>query len=164
MTAEQAAQAMTIGSIVEAVVVVVSFGIGIHLAFRVRGLKGAVKLMAEARAYTALNISRRYDEEIGKAVADCGVAECPNCGALAQDFDGFGMIRCACGFCAHPSRDGYDLSDEPVEGMRSMRCNICGDIESEPIELTAGSKGESNGDDVEDQSSKTNGPSQGIRS
>ena len=84
----------------------------------------AIELLIIARHNTATNISTGYDED-GKPFLECGVAECPKCGAMAADYDGFGMIRCVCEFCAHPSRTGN------LTG--SLRCDICGNVESEPI-------------------------------
>jgi len=33
---------------------------------------------------------------------------CPRCGRLQRDWDGVGVIRCACGYCAHLSWRGID--------------------------------------------------------
>jgi len=42
--------------------------------------------------------------------------ECPNCGNVSDDFDGFGVLACdACGFCTHPAITG-DV------------CEICGKV------------------------------------
>lgn len=43
-------------------------------------------------------------------------AQCPKCGALQEDYDGFGVLYCdSCGYCKHPTQQG--------DGT----CSICGE-------------------------------------
>ena len=51
---------------------------------------------------------------------DCSYpdVECPKCGEWQQDFDGFGVQKCAsCDYCRHPS---ISLK------LDGMRCDLCG--------------------------------------
>jgi hypothetical protein len=55
---------------------------------------------------------------------DVIMMECAKCGALQEDFDGFGVLDCAeRKFCRHPSRHG--------DGKGGMVRGICGDVESD---------------------------------
>jgi hypothetical protein len=33
-------------------------------------------------------------------------SQCPSCKDWQDDYDGFGVLSCACGYCAHPAIDG----------------------------------------------------------
>lgn len=46
------------------------------------------------------------------------ISTCPRCGAEQEDFDGVGVVHCACGYCNHPSYYGGT-------------CEICGQPEAE---------------------------------
>lgn len=48
-------------------------------------------------------------------VEDVQYARCPRCKQEQADFDGFGVLFCACGYCTHPSID-------------DNKCGCCGDV------------------------------------
>jgi hypothetical protein len=48
---------------------------------------------------------------------DVPQVQCPKCRAWQDDHDGFGVLSCACGYCAHPAASG-----DP------MRCELCGEL------------------------------------
>lgn len=49
--------------------------------------------------------------------------ECPRCGAVQSDFDGFGFMFCeVCRLCTHSSQDG--------DGKGNWVCGLCGRITS----------------------------------
>ena len=37
---------------------------------------------------------------------ECTETQCPKCGKWQEDMDGFGVLFCECGYCAHTARSG----------------------------------------------------------
>lgn len=83
------------------------------------------------------NLLARLDAaEKALAAAHDGMplVQCPRCGAIHPDFDGFGFVAHvgpsfpdSCGYCTHPARNGRD------DG--AMVCRICGDVEPAASEV-----------------------------
>jgi hypothetical protein len=47
--------------------------------------------------------------------------QCPKCGDITEDFDGFGCLYCEkCGYCTHASQTGVN--------KWTMKCNFCGKL------------------------------------
>lgn len=46
------------------------------------------------------------DRSMGASENEVMQSQCPRCKAWQDDYDGFGVLSCACGYCAHPATDG----------------------------------------------------------
>lgn len=81
------------------------------------------------------------DKNTARSFPDTPLVNCPGCGLLLPDFDGFGILAhfrpqgatgdiwdkmpAPCGYCSHPSSDYH-------EGCGWV-CGICGAVKGSPI-------------------------------
>lgn len=54
---------------------------------------------------------------------DVPQAQCPRCKRWQDDHDGFGVLRCSCGYCSHAAATAglCDLCGEPIEELDRFR-------------------------------------------